>query len=269
MYEGSMMGAGPVVFAVWGYVISKAVDGQVELNPRLLSVLIGTEEENVCAAIEYLCLADPNSRSKKNDGRRLVKVGQFAYEVTTHEDYRNMRSEEDRRQYNRERKREERAKKSIATVANVANVIDMSHNVANVANVAHTDTDTDTDTDTLPKAPQREGVGDEPKIPEKLNTPRFLNAFSRWREMIPLESKNGKPANTISLQSTLEKLASYSDLKATGYLLAWVQERRIFPNWKSDWETYAPKDVVDPYNDNRVYGPSKKATPKVNANGKR
>lgn len=105
------MGAGPVVFAVWGYVIAKAVDSQVELNPRLLAVLIGTDEQSVREAIDYLCREDPESRSKENDGRRLVRLGQFSYSVTTHAAYRAIRHEDDRREYNRKKQAEYRQKK--------------------------------------------------------------------------------------------------------------------------------------------------------------
>jgi hypothetical protein len=115
MYEGSMMGAGPTVFAVWGYVISKAVNGEVELNPRLITVLIGSTEEDVESAIDYLCSEDPRSRNKDENGRRLVKTGEYSYSVTSHALYRGIRHEDDRRDYNRRKQAEYREKKKPCT----------------------------------------------------------------------------------------------------------------------------------------------------------
>jgi len=111
-FSGSMVGAGPVVFAVWGYVIANTVDSQVELNPRLLAAVIGTDAGEVVKALEYLCAADGNSRSEEHGGRRLLKEGSFAYRVVNHQTYRTIRNEDERREYNRVKQREFRAKKA-------------------------------------------------------------------------------------------------------------------------------------------------------------
>jgi len=109
-YTGSMLGAGADVFAVWGYVIASTVDGQVELNPAHVAALVGMTPEAVDRAIAYLCAPDPRSRSKVEDGRRLVREGEFAYLVPTWSAYRAVRNEEDRRAYNRQKQAEHRAK---------------------------------------------------------------------------------------------------------------------------------------------------------------
>lgn len=111
-----MVGSGPVMFAVWGYVIAKMqpdkeVGAQVDLNPKLLAFTLGTEESEVESVITKLCSPDPNSRSKDEDGRRLVQVGTFSYRVVNGARYAEMRSEEARREYNRVRQRTLRAKK--------------------------------------------------------------------------------------------------------------------------------------------------------------
>ena len=114
-FTGSMYGAGPEVFAVWGYVIANAVDSQVELNPLMLAATIGTTPERIAEAIEVLCAPDPRSRSKGNEGRRLIREGEYAYHVPNFLAYRSIRNEEDRRAYNREKQREhrERVKHSV------------------------------------------------------------------------------------------------------------------------------------------------------------
>ena len=111
-YTGSMFGAGTDVFAVWGYVIAHAVDGQVEINPKLVAAVLGTSVDTVNSAVGFLCSPDPSSRNKQDEGRRLVKEGEFAYRVVSHSIYREMRNEDERREYNRIKQAEHRRKKA-------------------------------------------------------------------------------------------------------------------------------------------------------------
>ncbi len=111
MYEGSMYGAGVAVFAVWGYVIAKTRASRIELNPRKLADTLGGTENEIAEAIEWLMHPDPNSRHKSHDGRRLVKQGQFEYFVPSWEDYRKIKNEEARREYNRVKQSEHRMKR--------------------------------------------------------------------------------------------------------------------------------------------------------------
>lgn len=111
-FTGSMMASGADIFAVWAYVIANAYGSRVELNPRLLAAIIGATPERMSVAIDALCATDPDSRSKDNEGRRLVKEGEYQYLVVNHEKYRRIRNEEDRKEYNRDAKRRERARSS-------------------------------------------------------------------------------------------------------------------------------------------------------------
>ncbi len=110
MYDGSMYGAGINVFAVWGYVISHARNGTVELNPRKLSDTLGGPIEDIQAAIEFLMKPDSESRHKEHDGRRLLKDGEFQYSIPSWSNYQTLRNEEARREYNRVKQREYREK---------------------------------------------------------------------------------------------------------------------------------------------------------------
>lgn len=111
LYTGSMVGAGPLTFAVWGYVIAYTrPPGVVELNPRLLATILGCPREDIAKAIEGLCSPDPESRSQEHEGRRLIKIGSFAYEVPTWRKYREMRNTEARKAQNAEAQARYRAK---------------------------------------------------------------------------------------------------------------------------------------------------------------
>lgn len=127
MYEGSMIGAGSHVFALMGYVIGnmrpdKVVGAQVTLNPVLLATIFGETVERVEEAIKYLCSPDAKSTSPEEEGRRLVRVGQFAYRVVNGAKYAAIKNEEERREANRirqERFREKKKKipKNVPTLA--------------------------------------------------------------------------------------------------------------------------------------------------------
>lgn len=111
MYAGSMIGAGCNVFAVWNYVIAKTNRSVIELNPKLLAVILGGSEAEIKSAIDYLCAPDPESRSKLEDGRRMVKEGQFQYRVVNWAEYQTIRDANDLKEYNRRKQQEYRARK--------------------------------------------------------------------------------------------------------------------------------------------------------------
>jgi hypothetical protein len=128
MYSGSMFGKPATVFAVWGYVIStmrpSRKDGKcyVELNPTLLAATFATTCEDILSAIAVLMSPDEASRSKLEEGRRIVPVdpeihsGPMQFWVVNGHKYRALRDEEERRNYLREAKRKERMSTSSVSV---------------------------------------------------------------------------------------------------------------------------------------------------------
>lgn len=116
-YEGSMVGAGFHVYAVWDYCITKNRSGFIELNPKLLAFVLngGREgsEQQVSDAIEFLMKPDPTSRSKEQEGRRLVKEGQFQYRMVNWGHYESIKSIVDLREYNRRKQQEYRERKRL------------------------------------------------------------------------------------------------------------------------------------------------------------
>lgn len=111
MFEGSMVGAGPHVFAVFTYMLANASDGTAEVNARLLAVKLGCSLDDVQSAIAYLEAPDLNSRNPEEDGRRIVKVGAFTWRIVSWERYRSIKNQEERRAYNRDAQRAHRERK--------------------------------------------------------------------------------------------------------------------------------------------------------------
>jgi hypothetical protein len=116
MFTGSLIGSGACVFAVMSYVIAnhksdRELGAYVEINPVLLGHIFGEKTEVVEAAIKKLCAPDPDTTTPGNEGRRLVRVSQYGYQVVNGAKYRAIRDEEERRTQNREAQRRYRAKK--------------------------------------------------------------------------------------------------------------------------------------------------------------
>jgi hypothetical protein len=115
MYTGSMFGAGLPVFALWPWIIAhKDENGVVEVNPDLVAAQLGCVAQHVQDALDYLTRPDPNSRSKDEDGRRLVKVSQFGYRVVNHGHYRDRG--QDRKAYWREWRKNRKGSRSRKAV---------------------------------------------------------------------------------------------------------------------------------------------------------
>lgn len=116
-YDGSMVGAGFHVYAVWDYCITKNRSGFVELNPKLLAFILdgghSGSEQKVIDAIEFLTRPDAKSRSAEADGRRLVKEGQFQYRMVNWSLYEGIKSIADLREYNRRKQAEYRERKRV------------------------------------------------------------------------------------------------------------------------------------------------------------
>ena len=110
-FTGSMVGAGTDVFATWGYAIANAdAKGAVELNPRLLSAVLGSTPAAIATAIAKLCAEDPESRTKVEEGRRMVREGTFIYRIVNYPEYRRLRDEDERKSYQRKWTQDKRAK---------------------------------------------------------------------------------------------------------------------------------------------------------------
>ena len=107
MYEGSMIGAGSAYFAVWGYIIAHMKPdwksgSWVELNPQIIAFVLGEKVEVVEEVLGRMQEPDSRSRSQEEGGRKLVKLGEYAYRVVNGMKYRSIRNEEARRNYQRD-----------------------------------------------------------------------------------------------------------------------------------------------------------------------
>lgn len=88
-------------------------DGVVDMTLDAISRRTNVPEEIVAHAIRELMNGDPKSRSHEEDGRRLVAIDShrdWGWQIVNYEHYRNIKDEEARRTYFRDKKRAQRAK---------------------------------------------------------------------------------------------------------------------------------------------------------------
>ena len=112
-FTGSLFGRGAVTFATWAYILSHThLDSSVEINPAVLAASIGCPVDEVKSAIEYFCSPDQASRTKIEDGRRLIREGEYIYRVVNYSAYNGLKSDEGRREYMRLAKQRQRARES-------------------------------------------------------------------------------------------------------------------------------------------------------------
>jgi len=196
MYTGSMVGAGPTVFAVWGYVIANTVKSRIEINPTLLAAILGTTPADVQAALDKLQAPDPDSRSGAHDGRRLLKEGAFLYFVPTHEHYRKIATEDDRREYLRVKQAERRSRQHPSTPVNSR----QQPSTMSTHTEADPEADPEIPTPVVP-APSGSGIAPAPAsaptpAPKRKRAPRpesrpadnhdlVMTALGYWREKWP------------------------------------------------------------------------------------
>jgi hypothetical protein len=117
-FTGSMSGSGPQTFAVWVYILANAdSEGCLELNPKIVAVAIGMPTDEVKAILEKLQQPDPESRSKDQDGKRLIKKGEFLYEIVNYKKYREIQTAQHRndymKKYMQDKRTLEKAKNSL------------------------------------------------------------------------------------------------------------------------------------------------------------
>jgi hypothetical protein len=195
-FSGSMVGSGSVVFSIWAYVIAHTKpDSMVELNPSLLSAVLGESEDKIKEGIKQLCSPDPKSRSKAHEGRRLLPKSEFLFFVPRYKHYHGLRNDEERRQYFRERKRAQRERLKACPTG-----------MSNHVQVGQT-------CPPLSTQSESESEAAKGKIPLRIPSGVSSNVFVRFKEWMQYRRGFGKKPKDWDLmfQKQLEWLSQFSE----------------------------------------------------------
>jgi hypothetical protein len=109
-------------------------DGNVDMDYETIAAITRWPVETIISKIGELMKPDPDSRSKRCNGARLVLIDgerPWGWRVVNYELYRNMRSSEDRRHYMRDLMRNKRRRESRQKLAPVSTVSTVSKTLAN------------------------------------------------------------------------------------------------------------------------------------------
>jgi len=217
MYTGSMMGSGAMMFAVWPYIIAHMKPNRdrtvftVELNAALMAVLIGEDEAEIADIIKQCCEPDLKSRTPDKEGRKLIKLSEYLYEVVNGNVYDQIRRAEDLKEGNRRRQAKFYQKKT-------------SENGA-----------------PEPATPPPEKPA---TFPTNIDTESFSEAWNKW--LGHLKQKR-KPATAHAQELQLKKLANMGEKRAIQTLYHCIEKgwQGIYePGENSNHET-SPSQLSD------------------------
>ena len=221
MYTGSMYGAGIHVFAVWGWILAhKDENGLVEVNAQLVANELGGVAQQVEEAITYLCAPDPNSRTPEQEGRRLLKVSQFGYQVVNNEKYRDRGGS--RAEYWRQWRAQER---QGATVAQRC-AQPMS---------TQTETKTETEIEAYKEKKEKKATIEEefekefwPSVPNKIGKRAALRSYTEARERGAKDQIVGALPAYRAYEDHRKRQRDYRPLHPS----TWLNQDR----WLDEWE---------------------------------
>lgn len=131
MYEGTLASRGPweALVTFQQFIVLANRHGEVDMTPDAISRRTTIPLEIIQKGIESLEQVDPDSRTPDEDGRRIARLDDhrsWGWRIVNYDKYRKIRSEEERREYQRvlmaNRRKKEKESKSAEMLAPVSNV---------------------------------------------------------------------------------------------------------------------------------------------------
>lgn len=243
MYTGSMHGAGAHVFAVWGWIIANTDrDATVEINPNYVGPILGCAADAVESALRFLLAPDERSRNRSNEGRRLLHLGAYLYQVVSFHKYRKLTSTDDRRRYMKDYMRRYRAKEKLG-------VNKRKRPLAKVAE-AEAEAEADTDKKNIPAASPRDVLAEAApangKPPSAFTELRdhYVNSWQRkYGRPYPFRKVDGvKLAELLKLsggaledaKATIDRYLADEGIFFNGHSLSLLTSASQFPKFFVD-----------------------------------
>jgi hypothetical protein len=166
-------------------------NGDIHASIPGLAVRSGVSIAECEEALKCLLSPDKYSRTKVDEGRRIVEVD-GGWRLINHPKYRALLSAEERREYLAEKQRQHRAK----TVSTMSTVVNKCSDMSTMS----THTEAEADTEALR---EREAL-EEKRIPFlETRSVKFLEAWARWKRH---SQDNGKPIGAMSEEAQLKSL---------------------------------------------------------------
>lgn len=223
-FTGSMYGKGVHVFALWAYAVSNSDRaGCVEINCERVAAILGCSEAEMESALALLCAPDPRSRSKEEEGRRLLREGEFIFRLVNYEKYRQIRNEEERREQNRVAQAKWREKQKLMTVT------DSKPGVSNSKHGVSTDKQS---------KPRTEAEAEVSNPNPSAETPRQVDVAEKIYQLYPRKVGKRDAVKAIGFalkNNAAEKLESAVTAYAAAVALWPESERQQFVPHPATW----------------------------------
>jgi len=212
-----MIGAGPVAFALWPYIITNARPDEgslIDLNPDLIAAIFGCSPNQIQEAIDFFCQPDARSRTATSDGCRLIKKSPLTYFVVNLEHYRFLDDSDDRREYWRSAKANQRSKRQGKRKC-PGHVPDFpGHSTMSPNADADADTSTSTNADTKKHSKTKNGVSVFMEVPPSLDVPQFISVWTEWHKFREEIKKKITPRSAKAQLEQLERWGVTGAIKA-------------------------------------------------------
>jgi hypothetical protein len=223
IYDGSLYGQWEAIVTLQQMIVLCDAEGFVDMTPQALAARTSIPLEIIAKGIELLLEPDRYSRTEGADGKRIEPIDPrrpWGWRIVNYGKYREMRTQEDRREYRREYMKDYRAPKdslSIPTDESV-NSSKQSVNTGKQSLALLADADADADAKKIYVAKPR--VELHQKIIDAYHeTCPTLPAIKTWPERrakklarcISERVGEGKPAGTVEYWQALFRKVAASD----------------------------------------------------------
>lgn len=141
IYDGTLAEDWRALITFQQLIVLCDADGIIDMTPQSIARRTGIPIEHIEAGLSILTEPDPQSRSDKEDGKRILPIDDrgWGWQIVNHKFYRDLRTADDRREYMRNYMRNKRKEESKQKLTK-------ANNNKQLTQLAYTDTDTDTDT---------------------------------------------------------------------------------------------------------------------------
>jgi hypothetical protein len=122
MFQGSMYGNPDGIITFMVMLVLAERHGEVDMTPQAIAAVTSIPLTTIQAGIAYLSAPDPETRTHGSDGRRIELLDthrNWGWRIVNYEHYRQIRNEEERREYQADWARKARANRSDARVDSV------------------------------------------------------------------------------------------------------------------------------------------------------
>ncbi len=223
IFDGSLYGQFEAITVFMAMLALADHHGEVDAFPAKIAGCLGCDVDFVIKGIEDLLLPDPHSRTPAKDGCRIIPLlndegndRPFGWKIVNYKKYREIRNEEERREYQRKWIEKKRKKEKLST-ENVDDCQQSTNVDRSLPQSTHTDTDTDTEKiktlsrftrpsvkDVSDYCLQRKNSVDAQAFVDHYETNGWVQGkgkpIKNWKAAVRTWEKNQKPGTTVRKQ---------------------------------------------------------------------